>query len=1417
MPQPKKVKIQVKSKPKSAQTPTPTPTPTLGPDGWKIQEIDVPAFNSIYHISDIHIRPLQRHEEFKTVFHELDNYLTSIKKSESSTVAVITGDIFDNKTVFRPETFKLCRDMMKMISSHMPLFVIAGNHDMMEKNTNRLDAITPVVDDIPNLHYLKYSGLYYCPSSNICFTVSSLYDKTFINYNEVKESAHYRSDYQYISLYHGTLNGAKTDTGYVVSDDQDQDSASASASASSRFRSIKDFDGFDAVLLGDIHKHQVMRQVPPIAYAGSLIQQNHGEDLDGHGVLKWSQVQQGGAWSCKLQDIKNHYGFVDIHCQDGEWTNTDIILPENCYARLVIKNCTETQIDVIIAALKTRVKTLNITKRQCISDQLDEFEIPPDIQRKEDELELIREQAEQNHYDADRLIELHQEYQETLDVDSKVMSTAVWRPVSLEFKNMFGYGSSVVNKMIFKRGTISITAGNTCGKTSIVNIILFAIFGRTPLNPSNTSYTYDIINNREDSGYVKILLNHGGQYYLIERRTIRKNSKAVTNAVLKKLNRYDFSCAIWESNIKGDKVKNCSELRKNNNDTFIKELFGDIGDFSLSNLLNKESSLDLLSMTPAEQIKVLKKIFKLEIYDSYKELNKSNLAQLEKDIAAISVERKTLEPLINNDITEELLQSKEQVIKVKTQSLNTLNSQLQALKKDKDSFQQAINTYRQKITPVNTKDLPQTEAEKDEHFLLLKDYLEPPVDTGVHLEALQYKLEDLQRQIDTVSGNIDSLSVILDIKELQDDLKTLKLQMAEVSDISINDTEANLNRKTGDLTSKLELTHAQLEELKIKNAEQMDLNMELDMDLDTLKSSLHKLSSNKEAIGKRLDEIDDLFGGQVYTVDINETDVQQQINDAMTEISGLQVSNRSFDSYRDHNLQLDLESIEQLQEQLVPDLPSVKYSVSVKDLETLEEQCKTYQDNINQISVHTLGELIEVLDHDNHDHDGDMCILHKDTVTSIQEHLINGENIKCMTDTLHVLNNKRDRVQEQINTNALIDNNKVINSKIAQLKYLENERQISQLKNSITVNREQLEKYRLYTEYLSLSKEEEKHFNNEELQIKIDYLESVAKSEQLIRHADALNQELEDIENKIYYLELKRNIELVETDLESHKRIDKLKTELSDLKKTYTETETQLQLQQQYNTYIQLQDITHRLEIYDKNQEIQGYIEEVQSDLDSIIMEIDQCEQDIVEQDNVIKDLKQHLSVLSYRHQEQESIKEKLHLAEERSIQLEHDIIPYKEYKNIIGTKGITSKLLYNKIKSIEGYINNITQKFTKYKILISYDDVKQQISIITENKSDGRFLSTTRLCGFEKLMLQIAFKRALNKFSYNSKSSLIIVDEAFDCIDQENFLTKLPEAINLITQDYSNCLAISQRDISHISDSIITIKQQNGSSRLLQ
>jgi DNA repair exonuclease SbcCD nuclease subunit len=148
----------------------------------------------------------------------------------------------------------------------------------LENNTERLDALTPIIDSLRNnnISYYKNRGVY--SDENIDWVVYSLMDHNVPP--EIPESDNIK-----IGLFHGPVVGLSTDIGYKFEDGFD----------SSRF------DGCDLVLCGDIHKRQVF-DIPGNKKAymvGSTIQQNFGETVGKHGY--------------GIYDVeKNEYEFVDL-------------------------------------------------------------------------------------------------------------------------------------------------------------------------------------------------------------------------------------------------------------------------------------------------------------------------------------------------------------------------------------------------------------------------------------------------------------------------------------------------------------------------------------------------------------------------------------------------------------------------------------------------------------------------------------------------------------------------------------------------------------------------------------------------------------------------------------------------------------------------------------------------------------------------------------------------------------------------------------------------------------------------------------------------------------------------------------------------------------------------------------------------
>ena len=86
--------------------------------------------------------------------------------------------------------------------------------------------------------------------------------------------------------------------------------------------------------------------------------------------------------------------------------------------------------------------------------------------------------------------------------------------------------------------------------------------------------------------------------------------------------------------------------------------------------------------------------------------------------------------------------------------------------------------------------------------------------------------------------------------------------------------------------------------------------------------------------------------------------------------------------------------------------------------------------------------------------------------------------------------------------------------------------------------------------------------------------------------------------------------------------------------------------------------------------------------------------------------------------------------------------------------------------------------------------------------------MSIHDLSGYETFITNIAIKAILFKHSYNSKCSLLCIDEGLDCIDQVNF-TKLKDLMKKLKEYYTTIIIISHiKDIHNIADYELKIER---------
>ena len=229
----------------------------------------------LVHFSDLHVRLFKDHELYRGVLIDMFNQFKEIAPDR----IVFTGDLVHSKNQMTPELIEFVAWTLTECSKISKTVLIIGNHDFLENNMSRLDALTPIIDSLQdkNIVYLKNRGVY--EDQNIDWVVYSLMDHNIPP--DIEKSNRLK-----IGLFHGPVQGLTTDIGYKFE---------------TGFESDK-FDGCDLVLCGDIHKRQVFN-IPrgKKAYMiGSTIQQNFGETINKHGF--------------GIYDVENDkYDFVDLH------------------------------------------------------------------------------------------------------------------------------------------------------------------------------------------------------------------------------------------------------------------------------------------------------------------------------------------------------------------------------------------------------------------------------------------------------------------------------------------------------------------------------------------------------------------------------------------------------------------------------------------------------------------------------------------------------------------------------------------------------------------------------------------------------------------------------------------------------------------------------------------------------------------------------------------------------------------------------------------------------------------------------------------------------------------------------------------------------------------------------------------------
>lgn len=265
----------------------------------------------IFCIADVHIPNSEEHRPYSEMLKQAiaEVYKQTKELDRDEFRIVVAGDIFHNKIRTSNEAIETFHMMLNYLNAIGKTYIIAGNHDMLENNLDRLDSISPtfgIKDVYPDVVYLdkelEYkSGCFV--DDNVTFALYSIFDG-FRRPSDLEETIEENPNNKVIALYHGDMAGTVTDAGRC----------------SENGINPLVFNGCNFVVAGHIHKYQqLVKNNIPIVYCGSLLQQNSGENISKHGFVTLDVE----TLEHKLTEVTNNYKIYKFKLSSYDDVETD--------------------------------------------------------------------------------------------------------------------------------------------------------------------------------------------------------------------------------------------------------------------------------------------------------------------------------------------------------------------------------------------------------------------------------------------------------------------------------------------------------------------------------------------------------------------------------------------------------------------------------------------------------------------------------------------------------------------------------------------------------------------------------------------------------------------------------------------------------------------------------------------------------------------------------------------------------------------------------------------------------------------------------------------------------------------------------------------------------------------------------------
>ena len=543
------------------------------------------------HIADVHFRGLSRHSQYKKSFEDFFSQMDEVKPD----VIFVGGDIVHSKTQgISPELIDILSWWFRGLSTAAThVHVTLGNHDGLLLNKERQDAITPILEalNLPNVHLHKKSGTYktHIPGFNFC--VFSCFDEE--NWENVKPAPGDTN----IATFHGSVVGSLTDIDWALEGEVE----------------TSFFKAFDFAFLGDIHRKQFLDSHNRVAYCGSTIQQDFGEDVS-KGYLLW-EIDDKDNFEVNFKKVKNENPFVTIEWKNDVQKTLDYAdIPTGARVRVQSKRPIQ---QTSWLHLRNFMKE-NYNVSELVYDLRREYVQPTDaVASKDEKINNFRdfstlskytsswlESRECNEEEASRVLEYLKKIHDQVPAPDCLRNVR-WSIDSMEFDNMYSYGKN--NRVDFNslHGVVGIFGKNRTGKSSIPGTIMYGLFNGSDRGAIKNIH---IINARKNYCKASVDFTVNGTRYRVERQTVKKTNKAGDDNAVTHMNCFQIDSS-------GEILKDMSEEQRRETEKVVRSLVGTADNFLLTSFASQGEMNSFIKQRATNRKAILTSFLDFSIFE----------------------------------------------------------------------------------------------------------------------------------------------------------------------------------------------------------------------------------------------------------------------------------------------------------------------------------------------------------------------------------------------------------------------------------------------------------------------------------------------------------------------------------------------------------------------------------------------------------------------------------------------------------------------------------------------------------------------------------------------------------------------------------------------------------------------------------